>query len=444
MTDRSVLAIVETGRGAYGLGPLLLAKELGFRPVLVTDDLSRYAVSDSSRAVIEDTTHEIVYADTRDSAAVCTALQGYQERGELCGVLAVIDYYVAVVAEVARTFGLPGLAPEAAHAARNKLRTREACARAGVPAPRHAQVLSRDEAVAFARETGFPCVVKPMTEAASIGVRLCRTAEEVAAHYDVLSAAPTDLRGLPRPAGVLVEEYLTGYEVSVEVVTTATGPRVLGLTDKTLGPHPSFVETGETFPSQLPAPLQEAATAVALDALHAIGHDFGASHVEIKMTAEGPKLIEINARMGGAQVGRNIKEATGIDLQREVIRMHTGLDPELSPVAQRASASRYLTALDGGVLSAVDGRELVGRLPGVCDLDIYVQPGDRVQRARSNADVLGHLVVRADTPAEAARWADTALLQLTARVSTDTTSATGGAAGATVRAGAAVRAGASR
>ncbi|MEV6394799.1 ATP-grasp domain-containing protein [Streptomyces sp. NPDC051907] len=416
MTDRTTLAIVETGRGSYGLKPLVLARELGFRPVLVTDDLSRYAVCDASRAVIDGAVHEIVHADTRDSEAVRKALQEYQDRGELCGVLAVIDYYVAVVAEVAHAFGLPGLAPEAAHAARNKLRTREICARAGVPAPRFSQAVTREEALAFAREVGFPCVVKPMTEAASIGVRLCRTEEEVAAHYDVLSAAPTDLRGLPRPAGVLIEEYLTGYEVSVEVVATAAGRRVLGLTDKTLGPHPAFVETGETFPSQLPPAVQEQATEVALAALDAIGHDFGAAHVEIKTTAEGPKLIEVNARMGGAQVGRNIKEATGIDLQREVVRMHAGLAPELTATAQAAAASRYLTAADGGELVAVDGAELVHRLPGVCDLDVYARPGDRVQRAQSNADVLGHLVVRADTPAEAARWADTALLQLTARV----------------------------
>ncbi|MFE4974503.1 ATP-grasp domain-containing protein [Kitasatospora sp. NPDC056651] len=416
MTDGPVIAIVETGRGEYGLQPLIRARELGLRPVLVTDDLGRYAVDDASRELIERTVHAVVSADTTDGAAVTEALRPYQERGELCGALAVIDYYVTVVAEAARALGLPGLAPQAAHAARNKLRTREVCLEHGVPAPRFVRAMSAREAVRAAESVGFPCVVKPLTEAASIGVRLCRTAEEVAGHYGLLTESALDMRGIAKPGGVLVEEYLTGYELSVEVLTTGAGPQVVGVTDKALAPHPYFVEIGETFPTQLPDAVRDEAVAVALAALRAIGHDFGAAHVEIKMTADGPRLVEVNARMAGAQIGRIIREATGLDLLAEVLRLHAGLEPELSVSRNAAAASRYLTAVDGGVLDGFGGVDLVERLPGVLAVDLYARPGTEVRRGRSNADVLGHLVVRADTPAEAARWAETAALMLTAEV----------------------------
>ncbi|MER6343558.1 ATP-grasp domain-containing protein [Streptomyces sp. NPDC001595] len=416
MSAGSVIAVVETGRGEYGLQPLLRARELGLRPVLVTDDLSRYAVSEESRALIERTVHAILPADTRDGASVAEALRPLRDSGELCGVLAVIDYYVPVVAEAAHALGLPGLDPEAARAARNKLRTREICAEAGVPAPRFVRAASRDQAAAAAATVGLPCVVKPLTEAASIGVRLCRTADEVVAHYAELTATETDMRGMRKPGGVLVEEYLTGFEVSVETFTTEAGPQVVGVTDKSLAAHPYFVETGETFPTQLPAAVRDEAERCALDALKAIGHDFGAAHVEIKMTADGPRLVEINARMGGAQIGRVIHEATGLDLLGEVIKAHAGRRPDLTAPRSGAAASRYLTAADDGTLRGFSGRDLVDRLPGVVTVDLYARPGAEVRRARSNADVLGHLVVRADTPAEAARWADTATLMLTADV----------------------------
>jgi biotin carboxylase len=277
-----------------------------------------------------------------------------------------------------------------------------------------------EEAVAAATELGFPCVVKPMTEAASIGVRLCRTAEEVRRHFTLLDERRTDFRGLARPDGVLIEDYLIGYELSVESVTYEGTRHLVGLTDKALGGHPHFVEVGETFPSLLPAHVQKECVELAFAALDAVGHDFGASHVEVKVTPDGPRLIEINARMGGAQIGRIIQESTGLDLQRQVVRMHAGLRPELGQGRDEGAASRYLTSSVRGTVAAIHGVELATRVPGVLEVELYVAPGDRLQPAESNADVLGHLVVRAETSVQAARWADTALLQLSVDVHPET------------------------
>ncbi|KAB1935300.1 ATP-grasp domain-containing protein [Micromonospora sp. ALFpr18c] len=412
MTERTDFVLVESGRGGFGLEPLRIARELGFRTVFVTNDLSRYADPAGATEAFESCADELVIADTTSAAAVIEALSKHHEAGRLAGVMTIIDYYVTIVADVAAAFGLPGLSPEAARNARDKLRTRRACEAAGVPAPRSVHALTEAEALDAATAVGYPCVVKPMTEAASIGVQLCRTPQEVRAHFAVLTAVATDFRGLAKPAGVLVEEYLIGYELSVESVTVDGQRHVIGVTDKGLDRHPWFAEIGETFPSSLPQEVQDECVRVALAALDAIGHDFGATHVELKMTAGGPKLIEINARLGGAQIGRVIRESTGLDLPREVLRMHCGGRPALTPSRQAGAASRYLTASAVGVLDVILGADLAQRVPGVVELDIYARPGMPVRPARSNADVLGHLVVSAPTSAEAARWADAAVGQL--------------------------------
>lgn len=119
------------------------------------------------------------------------------------------------------------------------------------------------------------------------------------------------LRGQPREAGALVEEYLVGPEVSVESLSYHGETVLLGVTDKMLGPHPCFFERGETFPSVLPPELTQACADVARAAPEAVGHDFGAARVEVKLTAKGPRLIEVNARMGGAQITRLVRESTG-------------------------------------------------------------------------------------------------------------------------------------
>ncbi len=186
----------------------------------------------------------------------------------------------------------------------------------------------------------------------------------------------------------------------------------LGVTDKALGPHPNFVELGDTFPSMLPAPVRSQCVEVASSALDAIGHDFGAAHVEIKVTAAGPKLVEINARMAGAEIPLLIREALCIYLQREVVRLHAGLPADLTPTAGRAAASRYLSARTTGVLDSWHGADLAAQIPGVIEVDLEVSPGEAVRPAESDLDLLGYVVASGDTTGEAVRRADAACGQL--------------------------------
>ncbi|MGW1022873.1 ATP-grasp domain-containing protein [Streptomyces sp. NPDC002577] len=403
-------AVVETWLSPVGRAPLCAARALGLRTVLLTRDAGTYMRTPADAAELRACVDEFVTVDTQDADAVTDALAGRGER--LRGVFSTNDYNVPVVAEAAARLGLPGLAPEAARRARDKRLTREVCAAAGVPVPGWRWAHSEDEAVAAAEALGLPCVVKPLTDAAGIGVRLCRTPAEAAAQFKAITADARDFRGGLRPPGVLVEEYLVGFEVSVESVGVAGAHTVLGVTDKALGPHPYFVETGETFPSTLPEPVRAACTDTALAALAAIGHGFGAAHVEIKMTADGPRLVEVNARMPGAWITRLIAEATGVDLPRELVRLHTGGRPDLTVRERGGAASRYLTALDDGVLRAVHGLDVARRVPGVVEAEVHAVVGEPVRRARDNVDVCGSVVATGTTAAEAARRADAALGQL--------------------------------
>jgi biotin carboxylase len=408
MSATGTVAAIEMGLLPFGVDPFRAGREQGLRTLLVTADPGGYRRSATARASIERYVDEVVAADTTSPAAIIAALAGRPPDG----VFSVNDYSVVAVAEVAHHFGLPGLRVAAAGNARDKLRCRRLCTDAGVPVPRWAWVRSAAEAARAATEIGPPCVVKPMSEAASIGVRLCRAPDEAARHYEVLAATTTDRRGQPRPPGALVEEYLLGCEVSVEVLYLDGAHRVVGVTDKSLGPHPHFVEVGEAFPSVLPRSTQDACARVAIGALRAIGHDFGAAHVEVKVTAAGPRLVEVNARMPGAQITRLIHEATGVNLPAQAIRLHTGRPASLAATRGGGAASRCLSSPRRGVVAAVHGADLARAVAGVVQVALYVAPGDRVRPARSNLDAAGHVVAAAGSTGEAVRLAETALGQL--------------------------------
>jgi biotin carboxylase len=406
----SALLVVETQHSPLGLRPLSAARRLGARAVFVTRDLRRYVHEGSPLTALPDLADEVIEADTTDPEVIA----GLLRPGD--GVCTVTDYSLEVVAEAARLAGLPGLDPAAARAARNKLATREACARAGVPVPRFARVLTVGQAQEAAAAIGYPCVVKPPTDAGSIGVVLCRDPDALEQAAAQLLAVATDYRGQPRPAGILVEEYLVGLEVSVESFVADGRRSVLGVTDKKLGPHPHFAELGQDFPSLLPTAAQRACAEAATAALDAIGHDFGAAHVEVKLTSAGPCLVEVNARPAGALITGLIEESTGIDLVLQVVRLHLGQRADLTVTRHRGAASRHLAAPADGVVRAVHGLDLARLVPGTCEVAVYVSPGDRVRVPRNNADTLGHVVAVGETAGAAARSADTAIGQLSVEV----------------------------
>ena len=154
-----------------------------------------------------------------------------------------------------------------------------------------------------------------------------------------LLAMRQNSRGQDHEPGGLVEQCLFGPEVSVETFTYAGTTTVLGVTDKSLGPVPYFLETGHVFPSILPSSVTDRAARVAVAALDAIGFDFGPAHTELKLTEAGPMLIEINPRTGGDYIPDLVQHATGVRLLEQSVAAHVGRRPDFGPPARAARRS---------------------------------------------------------------------------------------------------------
>lgn len=404
--QQECLAFIESNLTGSGMQALRLARRAGFRVVFLTSDLGAYTADPEGARAIAECVDEVVDCVTIDPDAVEQQLK--ELRRPVSGVMTVGEYYVAIATEVAARFGVAGLDPSAAVVARDKLRTREACAAAGIAVPEFGFASNAAEAEATLERTGLPCVVKPVDESASVGVSLCRTREEVLARVEELAGSQRNSRGQRHRPGGLIEQYLIGHEVSVETMTHAGRHRVLGVTDKQLGPLPSFVETGHTFPSALPTATTDAVARTALGALDAIGFDFGVAHTELKVTASGPVLVEINARTPGDRIPSLIEHATGVNILEQYVAMHTGRVPEVMPTQHGAAAIRFVTGEDG-VIRSVHGLETARQIPGVVEVALRRGPGDHTHRPRNSHERLGHVIAVGDSPAEASARADAAL-----------------------------------
>ncbi|MFE6072350.1 ATP-grasp domain-containing protein [Streptomyces sp. NPDC056525] len=396
-----LLLLVESNTTGTGRQFAARARDLGVVPVLLSADPARYpyAAEDGLRTVV---------VDTADDDALWFAVTGLAAAAPVAGVLSSSEYYVATAAGLAARLGLPGPSADAVRACRDKAAQRRTLAEAGVPVPRFSVAGEVAEAIAAAQWLGGPVVVKPVQGSGSLGVRLCRDRDEVAGHAKGLLAATVNERGLRTPGVVLVEQYLTGREFSVEVF----GEEAVVTVAKHVGAPPVFVETGHDVPAVLPAAQAAALVDTAVRAVGALGLGWGAAHVELRLDGDVARVIEVNPRLAGGMIPELVRRARGVDLVGAQVRAALGEPVDLSgaPDATGAASIRFLTAGTDSVLADVAAAEAAARaVPGVVDTALYRPAGTTVVPAEDFRGRVGHVIAAGTAPEESAEAAETAL-----------------------------------
>jgi len=179
---------------------------------------------------------------------------------------------------------------------------------------------------------------------------------------------------------LLMEQYLDGDEVDVDVVMSEGDWRYAAVSDNGPTLEPYFNETWALSPSLMPKQRQTELRELAVGCLHALGFSAGVFHVECKYTSTGPQLIEVNARMGGGQVHQCNLSTWGVDLVEETIFVALGIPsrPVLPKQPLTSCAYSYLCATKTGVASHDEATlEKVRQRDGVLWAKTLVKTGDR-------------------------------------------------------------------
>ncbi len=216
---------------------------------------------------------------------------------------------------------------------------------------------------------------------------------------------------------VLVEEYLDGEEISVECVTHQGITTPVAVTRKEVGFAPYFEETGHSVDAA--DPLLPQVGPIAQAAVAALGVTSGIQHVEMRLTASGPRIVEVNARIGGDLIGKLVLLATGIDLPRAAADLALGRRPALTPTRHQAAAIALLypdtsgTVTARGIDPALAGADWVHQTSWILDV------GDRVTLPpEGDVDVarVGLVVVTAADAGQAHERLDTVTRNITITV----------------------------
>ncbi|MFN2494372.1 MAG: acetyl-CoA carboxylase biotin carboxylase subunit family protein [Pseudonocardiaceae bacterium] len=329
------------------------------------------------------------------------------------GVLTHVEPQIPLAAFLTDRFGLGerGLSLEAAWNCRDKWRTRQALAAAGVPCPGYFLAHTEDEVRGAAAELGLPVIIKPRNGAGGTQVRFCATADEaVQAAAEVLgppSAAPgltgiPELTGTPGGAeipgggGVLVEEYVSGPEYAVQTLTRAGRTQIVSIFRQTVTPPPVFVELGYDFPAGLSVSDERELGEIVLAAVAAVGIRDWISHTQVRRGSTGFKVIEVNARRPGGRLVEMTEAVSGVDLVRAATQIALG-QPVSPPAAPRARAAGYRSIVfpTSGMLVYESAASLDGLACGVPPIvELEVLSGQPVRPAQHpDGGVYGRIVV---------------------------------------------------
>ena len=303
------------------------------------------------------------------------------------------DWPVGVAARVAERAGLPHpIAPATAVLATNKLRQRERLAEAGVPQPRWWVVGGEDPAP----DVAGAVVVKAPDRQGQKGLTLVENPAE-------LSEAIDRARTAARNGLALVEELVDGPEVTVVGFSVNGVFHGLAVTDRVVADPPAF---GVALAHVWPSHAQGQSLDVAARAVAALGIENGPSYTQLRVDADGPKVIEVAARLGGGHDAELVLAVTGVDLNGLAIDAAVGAELVVTQHKPQVggAVTRFLVA-PPGVLERV---EIPDDLVGVEWVRIYREPGYVFTPLRRGADRAGALLATGQDRDEALARANAA------------------------------------
>jgi D-alanine-D-alanine ligase len=186
--------------------------------------------------------------------------------------------------------------------------------------------------------------------------------------------------------------------------------------------EPFFVETGDAMPSRHEDSDLEDVLAMARQVVKALGLSNGALHLEAKITPQGPKLVELNARMGGDYLYDWVKTVWEVDLIEEASRIALGLPcrPKRLREPRAHLVGKYLIPAHSGVVSGLTLPQEKPDAKKVHDITLQKEPGDPVLVPPEGFESIGWVVGRGDTYAEAEENLDEALRGVTVAIAPST------------------------
>ncbi|MHC8305757.1 ATP-grasp domain-containing protein [Pseudomonas sp. PB3P13] len=380
--ERPFVILAHVAHPAILEGFLPAAHARGLPIVVITDHAQEHRRLLATSPISPDELH-VIECDVFNPLAVVETLNSQGLRP--AAVFSNSDHLQTATAMVAEIFECLGKDWRLCYAAKNKAAMRERMQRLGLPGPWFQVITSNST---LPTDAPWPVVAKPREGVASLDVRLCHNAADLAVYCEQFWQQQPD-------RALLLEAYMEGPLFTLETLGDGRNLQAVGGFDVTLSAPPHFVELAARWNGQ----LSRAQRAGALAQVAAFGVNFGVCHSEFILTAQGPVLVEINYRSIGDGREFLLDRLLPQGWFDRIIALHLGEKLVDTQPAQAEATVHYLVADRPGRLKQASASFNSERESHWCDYRALHTTGDTVTISHSNKDYVG--VLRLIAPDEA-------------------------------------------
>lgn len=333
------------------------AESLGYFVVLFTNNPKQIEQRKSYPEI-----HRMVLVDTHNIPKMKQEIHKLATIGlDIKTIVSFVDPYVNIASTLCDQFCHNATSSKAIKIMEDKEETRKFLA--DQPYSPKFTILSANEALP--KHIHTPAMIKSPQSTGSKDVLLAENKRQ-AKKYLLM------LREKYPEQSIIIEEVLKGPQYLVEVVVEQHRPHIIAVIKQDITKGKRFIITGYNILATVPPKIMNGLEEVVQSIVKAFQIETGAMHLELRLTKNGWKLIEINPRISGGAMNKMIEAAFGIHLVRETLKLFLGEKPQLTPLHHHFVHTKYLIVGRKGILEKVTGKLRASKLPGV--YDVYVKP----------------------------------------------------------------------
>ncbi len=336
-------------------------------------------------------------------------------------VLTFVDPAIVLASEIADQFSLPCLKISSAETIKNKYKMRVCTANNGVRYPRFEIISDSCPIETAVEKIGYPCVLKPIAGAFSLGIIKIDSPDQLKIVMDKasieLSSSQFQKFFPPNtPQGWIIEEYLDGIEISVELLGHPEKPQVIAVHEKVINENGGHFREDRfiTAPWRLSEGSILEIEKEAINAAKALGFTRGIAHIEMRVTSKGVVLLELQACPAGGLISLMVEHSTGVSLHE--LHVKAFLQKEQMPVTFKKTGKicvmDFLCSESSGYFN-ITGIEKAEQCEGVMEIDISTRNG---KVTTPYAEYLGCICCSGSDAKTAIKNIDTALKEININV----------------------------